>query len=196
MSLANGAWFIAWFHQMQDVVRHVSFQIHGYQYATRCTRTCLVCAFVIFCVSTVKDTLHSSFRNHGWNQRSQQANHPVGVSRFKMFADSWFDDLWSQPEPWWAPCSCLYLMSTPSSPQHKVFNPPKKKSSNFGPVLNWGGETLCRIGFQRQKKLVKCQTTVKGWYVSKASKLHSITMHYICITIFAWTSRICEGFNV
>lgn len=47
-----------------------------------CQRRCLVCAFVIFCVSTVKDILHSSFRNHGWNQRSQQANHPVGFNYF------------------------------------------------------------------------------------------------------------------
>ena len=83
----------------------------------------------------------------------------------------------------------------PSSPQRKSRIPPKK-TSNFGPVLNWGGETLCCVGFQRQKKRAKRQTTAKGWYVSKASTLHIITMHYICITIFAWTSRICEGFNV
>ena len=82
----------------------------------------------------------------------------------------------------------------PSSPQRKS-RIPQKKTSNFGPVLNWGGETLCCVGFQRQKKRAKRQTTVKGWHVSKASTLHSITMHYLCITIFAWTSRICEGFN-
>ena len=135
MSLANGAWFIAWFHQVQDVVRHVSFQIHGYQYATRCTRTCLVCAFVIFCVSTVKDILHSSFLQESWMKSEVTAGQPsnwvqlflsyIHVSRFKMFADSWFDELWSQPEPWWAPCSCLYLMSTPSFPPAQSLESPK-----------------------------------------------------------------------
>ena len=95
----------------------------------------------------------------------------------------------------WAPCSCLYLMSTLLPPSASLESP-QKKPPILGQYLIGVVKPCVVLAFKRQKKRAKRQTTAKGWYVSKASTLHIITMHYICITIFAWTSRICEGFNV
>ena len=61
------------------------FKIHGYQYAIRYTRTCLVCAFVIFCDLFWKSyiynyiyiyILHGSFLEESWMESEVTASQP------------------------------------------------------------------------------------------------------------------------